>query len=73
MATICPKCESLIRDGSIVRVSVLAEYSRQGLEMHGLNVIQEEWVEHRECQAIAWEEKAVIWLKRAWRRLIRFI
>lgn len=73
MATICPRCEAAIRDGSVVRVSLLAEYSRQGLDAHGLSVIQEEWVEHKECQARDWEEKLVLWTKRTWRKITECI
>ena len=66
--TICPRCERLIRRGEFVRASVIGEFSRTDDEGHYIQVWDEEWIEHVNCEADRWEEKVVKWVKRRLRK-----
>ena len=64
---ICPHCERVIRHGEMVRVAVLGEFQRVDVEGHSIRAYDEEWMEHISCVPVAWEEKAVKWVRRKWR------
>lgn len=65
--TICPRCERLIRNGDMVRVSILGEFIRVDAEGHSIAPYDEEWVEHITCVPEAWEQRFVRWIRRQWR------
>lgn len=66
---ICPRCESIIRDGAHVRLSVLAQMFREGVEGHTVHIYEEEWMEHQACEPEPWEARLVKAIKRKLRWL----
>jgi len=64
MGMVCPKCETILRHGDLVRVSVLAEFEREGLELHRLHVYAEEWVEHKDCRSRQWFKRVLERIRR---------
>jgi len=53
-----------LRHGDLVRVSVLAEFEREGLELHRLHVYAEEWVEHKDCRSRQWFKRVLERIRR---------
>lgn len=66
---ICPKCETLIRNGEHVRVYVIGLFNRRDgdTEGHWIEPYDEEYIEHLHCCAEAWEERFIKWTRRKWR------
>lgn len=66
---ICPRCERIIRNGDMVRASMLGEFIRIDNHGHSIHPYDEEWVEHISCIPDAWEERAAKYIRRKWRWL----
>lgn len=62
---ICQRCRVCVREGDMVRVTLLARFSRVNVVQHGLDVYDEESLEHMDCK----RESLLVRLRRWVRRL----
>ena len=65
---ICPKCESIIRNGQRVRALLIATFLRDELDSHILRGEEELWVEHEVCYPEPFEVRVERWIRRKLKR-----
>lgn len=67
---VCPRCNTIVRIGEVVRVTVLGEFDRTELDGHYVHPYAEERLEHAICTPEPWEHRATKWIKRRFREWI---